>query len=158
MIQAGSVCQLSREGMREWKGGVHYLPHFGVHNPESASTALRVVMDSRCRNQHSGISFNNLVRPVPNALNDITDVQLWWRCLPVSLSYNLSKAYHALVTGDAELLLRRFLLARDGRGMKGLRVHSSGLRGPAGLGAGQGVGGRDGRLAGPHGSQAASAE
>merc|ERR1712101_78939 len=38
-----------------------------------------------------------------------TDVQLRWRCFQKSLSYDLSKAYHSLLTGDKELHLRRFL-------------------------------------------------
>ena len=109
MVATGSVRRLEKKEMEEWGGGIHYLPHFGVHNPESSSTSLRIVMDSKCKNGSSGLAFNDLIRAVPNALNDITDVQLRWRCLPLSLSYDLSKAYHALVTGEVELHLRRFL-------------------------------------------------
>ena len=85
------------------------MPHFPVLNPESASTPLRVVSDSACVNRHSGLSFNELIKAVPNALNDITDVQLRWRMFPQSLAYDLSKAYHSLATGERELHLRRFL-------------------------------------------------
>ena len=99
--------------MEEWHGGVHYMPHFPVYNPESSSTPLRIVSDSACVNRHSGLSFNDLIRAVPNALNDITEVQLRWRMFPCSLSYDLSKAYHSLVTGEKEMHLRRFLYRFD---------------------------------------------
>ena len=79
------------------KFGVHYMLHFAVLNPESKSTKLRIVVDSACKNKHSNLSFNDLMRPVPNSLNDITDVQLRWRAFPHALNYDLSKAYHTRV-------------------------------------------------------------
>merc|ERR1711867_372472 len=109
MLDAGAARALSDQEMKDWEGGVHYLPHFPVLNPESASTSLRIVMDSKFPNKHSRKSLNDLVCAVPNALNDITDVQIRWRCFEQSLSYDLSKAYHSLRTGDHELHLRRFL-------------------------------------------------
>ena len=83
-------------------------------NPESASTSLCIVMDSKFVNKHTRRSLNDLVKEVPNALNDITDVQLRWRVFESSLSYDLSKAYHSLLTGDEELHLRRFLHRFEG--------------------------------------------
>ena len=109
MIEAGAARKLTPEEMKSWSGGVHYLPHFAVLNPESSSTALRIVMDSKCKNMHSRKSFNDLVRAVPNAINDIVDVQLRWRMFDVALNYDLSKAYHSLRTGERELHLRRFV-------------------------------------------------
>ena len=109
MIEAGAVRKLEKEELRGHRGPVHYEPHFHVKNPESSSTKLRIVADSACKNMHSGKSFNDLISPVPNALNEITDVQLRWRMFPVSLVYDLSKAYHSLRTGYKELHLRRFL-------------------------------------------------
>merc|ERR1711867_33090 len=41
MLEAGAARPLTDEEMRQWRGGVHYLPHFPVLNPESASTSLR---------------------------------------------------------------------------------------------------------------------
>ena len=40
MLDAGAARKLTPQEMKEWKGGVHYLPHFPVLNPESSSTAL----------------------------------------------------------------------------------------------------------------------
>ena len=76
MIDAGSVRRLTAEEKTKWDGGVHYMPHFPVLNRESTSTDLRIVMDSACKNMHSRRSFNDLVRAVSNALNDIVDVQI----------------------------------------------------------------------------------
>ena len=99
--------------MTAYKGGVHYMPHFPVMNPESSSTPLRIVVDSKCVNKKSGLAFNDLIAPVPNALNDILDVILRWRQFPVTLLYDLSKAYHTLRTGIKEMHLRRFLYRFD---------------------------------------------
>ena len=79
MIEAGCVSKMTEEERKDQSYGVHYMPHFAVLNPESKSTKLRVVVDSACRNKYSKLSFNDLVRPVPNSLNDITDIQLRWR-------------------------------------------------------------------------------
>ena len=114
MLEAGAARKLTAEEMKKWSGGVHYLPHFAVLNPESSSTSLRIVMDSKFPNKHTKRSLNDLVKEVPNALNDITDVQLRWRCFERALSYDLSKAYHSLVTGDRELHLWRFLHRFEG--------------------------------------------
>ena len=81
------------------------MPHFPVMNPDSSSTPLRIVVDSKCVNKRSGLAFNDLIAPVPNALNDILEVILRWRQFPSTLLYDLSKAYHTLRTGERELHL-----------------------------------------------------
>ena len=115
MVESGAVRKLSEEELKMHRGPVHYEPHFPVMNPESSSTKLRIVADSACKNMHSKKSFNDLVLPVPNALNDITDVQMRWRMFPVSMIYDLSKAYHSLKTGYKEMHLRRFLYRFDNK-------------------------------------------
>ena len=114
MIGAGVVSAILLEESSAWGGGVHYMPHFAVHNKESASTKLRIVVDSSCRNANSKLSFNDLMTPLPNALNDILGVILRWRCKPIALNYDLSKAYHSVRTGPRERHLRRFIHRFDG--------------------------------------------
>ena len=109
MIEAGCVSKMTEEERKDQSYGVHYMPHFAVLDPESKSTKLRIVLDSACRTKHSRLLFNDLVRPVPNVLNDITDVQLCWRSFPTALNFDLTKAYHSLRTGPREFHLRRFL-------------------------------------------------
>ena len=99
MLEAGVVKALDRQEILDYEGGVHYMPHFNVMNPESVSTKLRIVVDSKCPNAVSGRSFNELIKPVPNALNEISEVQLRWRMFPEAINYDLSKAYHSLLTG-----------------------------------------------------------
>ena len=113
MLDAGSVVKLDKDEASSWTGGVHYMPHFPVLNKESASTKLRIVVDSKCKNSVSKKSFKDLIMPVPNAINDIVDVQLRWRMFDESLNYDLSKAYHALRTGPREMHLRRFIYRFD---------------------------------------------
>ena len=109
MMEAGVVRALERQEILDYDGGVNYMPHFNVMNPESASTKLRIVVDSKCPNAVTGKSFNDLIKPVPNALNEISEVQLRWRMFSEALNYDLSKAYHSLLTGPREMHLRRFL-------------------------------------------------
>merc|ERR1712101_64329 len=53
MLDAGSVVKLDKDEASSWTGGVHYMPHFPVLNKESASTKLRIVVDSKCKNSVS---------------------------------------------------------------------------------------------------------
>ena len=75
----------------------------------STSTKVRIVSDSALRNNVTGLSFNDLIKPVPNALADILAVCLAWRGYPVAVMYDLTKAYQSIKTGEVEKFLRMFL-------------------------------------------------
>ena len=75
-LEAGALVELSKEEMETWEGGVHYVTHFPVENPASLSMPVRVVSNSKMKNAKTGLSFNDMVRAVPNALNDIWDVSM----------------------------------------------------------------------------------
>ena len=109
MEEAGVIVKLTEQEVKSWRGGVHYTTHFPVINPGSSSTKVRIVMDSKMKNSNTKLSFNDLVEPVPNALNDILTVLIRWRMKELALNYDLSKAYHALKYGPRERHLRRFL-------------------------------------------------
>merc|ERR1711867_164072 len=108
-IEAGSLRKLTLGEMSAWTGPVHYITHFGVLNPESKSTRVRVVSNSKMQNAHTRLSFNDTTDGVPNALNDLFNVLLQWRGHEQALMYDLSKAYQSVKTGDLELHLRRIL-------------------------------------------------
>ena len=55
MVDSGAVRKLGAEEMAEYKGGIHYMPHFPVVNPESSSTKVRIVVDSKFVND--GLDF-----------------------------------------------------------------------------------------------------
>ena len=60
------------------------------------------------KNNITGKSFNDLIKPVPNALSDSLMVILEWREQPTTVIYDLSKAYQSIRTGLQERHLRRF--------------------------------------------------
>ena len=108
MIERGAVVPLVKEDL-EYQGPIHYITHFGVLNPESKSTPLRIVSNSASKNQHSGLSFNDCTEDGPNTLNGLLQVLLGWRSLEVGLLYDLSKAYQKLRTRIQEKNLRRLV-------------------------------------------------
>ena len=77
---------------------MHYITHFGVLNPESKSTKLRIVSNSASKNQHSGLSLNDCMEDGPNTLNGLLQVLVGWRSLEAGLLYDLSKAYQRMKT------------------------------------------------------------
>ena len=118
-IEADTIVKISAEEDEAWKGPVHYVSYFPVINLESSSTKVRVVSNSKMVNAHTGHSFNDTVEPVPSALNDIFDVYIKWRGVPVALMYDLSKAYNSIATGELEKHLRR-IVYKDQEGNWGI--------------------------------------
>ena len=117
-LATGAVVELTPQDMIDWKGPVHYITHFPVKKESSASTKVRIVSNSAMPNSRTGKSFNDLLRPVPNALNEIYDVTLQWRAHTVALMFDLSKAYQTIKTGLTERHLRRFLYKFKGQEWK----------------------------------------
>ena len=108
-VQAGSVVKMSKQELESWDGPVHYLCHFPVLKPESVTTKVRIVANSKMKNNNTGLSLNDVVEPGPNALNGLLDVLILWRSVEVGLLFDLTKAYQQLVTGPIERNLRRFV-------------------------------------------------
>ena len=108
-IEVGSLREIPEDEQNKWNGPVHYVTHFGVINPDSASTRVRVVSNSAMKNSNSRLSFNDTTEPVPNALSDIFDILVQWRGHEEVLMYDLAKAYNSVKTGELELHLRRVL-------------------------------------------------
>ena len=107
-IERGAVVPLGSEDLK-YNGPIHYITHFGVLNPESKSTKLRIVSNSASKNQHSGLSLNDCMEDGPNTLNGLLQVLLGWRSLEAGLLYDLSKAYQAMRTRIKERNLRRLV-------------------------------------------------
>ena len=57
-IERGAVVLLGEEDL-QYDGPIHYISHFGVINPDSVSTSLRIVSNSASKNQHSKLSLND---------------------------------------------------------------------------------------------------
>ena len=105
-LDAGNVVELSQKEISEWTGPIHYITHFPVIKMSSSSTKVRIVSDSKMKNNLTGKSFNDLLKPVPNALSDGLVVLLEWREHPTTIIYDLSKAYQSVKMGSLERHLR----------------------------------------------------
>ena len=101
-LAAGSVVRLTKEELCNWKGPVHYLCHFPVLKPGSVTTKVRIVANSKMKNNKTGLNLNDVVEAGPNALNGLLYVLILWRSVEVRLLFDLTKAYQQLVTGDIE--------------------------------------------------------
>ena len=95
----GNVVELGQKEINEWKGPIHYIAHFPVIKMSSVSTKVRIVSDSKMKNNLTGKSFNDLLKPVPNALSNGLVVLLEWREHPTTIIYDLSEAYQSIKTG-----------------------------------------------------------
>ena len=113
-LEAGAAVKVTEGDKKEWKGGVHYIPHFPVYKQASASTKVRIVSNSKMINWNTWLSFNDLVGDVPNALSNLLNCLLRWRTKPVSLVYDLRKAYQSIFTDIESNHLRRFLHRFEG--------------------------------------------
>ena len=66
-------------------------------------------MRSNSSFNNGGKSLNSCLAKGPNSLNPMLNVMLRYRCHPVGLQFDLSKAYNTLRTGPVERHLRRFV-------------------------------------------------
>ncbi len=86
-IQAGSLVKLTQEELDTWKGPVHYLCHFPVLKPGSGTTKVRIVANSKMKNNNTGMSLNDVIEAGPNALNGLLEVLILWRSVEVGLLF-----------------------------------------------------------------------
>lgn len=64
-LKAGSVVKLSEEELKTWAGPVHYLCHFPVLKPGSVTTKVRIVANSKMKNNNTVLSLNDVVEQDP---------------------------------------------------------------------------------------------
>ena len=76
---SGTITRITPQALEDYKGGKHFISHFPVVKMSSTTTKVRIVSDSAMKNNVTGLSFNDLVKPVPNALAEILTVCLGWR-------------------------------------------------------------------------------
>ena len=73
-IDAKSVVKLTTEELEAWTGPVHYLTHFPVIKPESVTTKVPIVANSKMKNANTKLSLNDVVEAGPNALTPLLEV------------------------------------------------------------------------------------
>jgi hypothetical protein len=105
-ITSGILVPISEQEMLEYQGPVNYISHHAVEKP-SPTTPFRIVTNSSLKN--SVRSLNDCLPRGPNSLNSMFDIMVRFRCHPVGLVFDLTKAYNSLRTGIVEKHLRRLI-------------------------------------------------
>ena len=114
--------ELKDEEMRSYRGPVFYVPHHEVYKEVSASTLIRIVINSSL--PYNGRSLNDILMKGPNTLNDLFGVQLRFRSYQVAIVCYISKMYHSIRTTEKERHLRR-ILWRDADENQSIKVYGT---------------------------------
>ena len=109
-IARGVWKEVSVQVIEEYKaagGPIHYVAHHGVVNPSPhSSTPLRVVVDSSLKNNYSGPRLSSLYAKGPNQIANLFQCLITWRSWLTAGVYDLSKAYHQMLTTTKEFFMR----------------------------------------------------
>jgi hypothetical protein len=103
-IERGIFKEISNEELQQYHGPCRYSSHHEVFKEDSASTPVRLVLNSSL--SYNGVSFNDILMKGPNALNNIWEVQLRFRSHAVALVCDLKKMYNSIKTTLTERYLR----------------------------------------------------
>ena len=109
-VSRGVFAEVSKEELEAYKGPKWYITHHEVFKEDSASTPVRLVLNSSLR--YKGESLNDALMKGPNALNDLWSVQLRFRTYNVALVIDLKKMYQSINTTAKEEFVR-LVLWRD---------------------------------------------
>ena len=107
MVRRGAARVVSDQELAEYSGPKFYLSHFGVSNPNSKSTPLRIVYNSSAR--FHGHSLNDYLAKGPSMLNLLPGVLLRFRENNVGLVGDISKMFHAIEIPVEDQMTHLFL-------------------------------------------------
>ena len=103
-VSRGVFRLVSRVELSKYKGARRYISHHEVFKEDSASTPIRLVLNTSLR--YKGLSLNDILMKGPNALNNLFKVQLKFRSYIVALVCDLKKMYQSINTTITERYLR----------------------------------------------------
>lgn len=107
MLERGVLRKLAPSEIRDWSGAVRYLPHFGVENPNSSSTPLRIVMNAS--SPYQGQVLNDYWAKGCNVVKSLLATLMRFREEPVAIYGDIRKMYHTIHVGELEQHCQRFL-------------------------------------------------
>ena len=87
----------------------HYLPHFFVLKPQSATTPLRIVFAAN----FGKTSLNNCLETGPCLLNDLLQIMLKFRVYKYAFTADIAKAFLNILIASADRDFLRFLWFED---------------------------------------------
>ena len=85
---------------------MHYVPLQLVVNEHSQSIPFRIVTNTSYKDPRTGKSLNDILAKGPNMLSDSYQILLRFRNRKYVITTDVTKAYHGLRTGKAEMHLR----------------------------------------------------
>ena len=106
-VNRGVFRLLTDEEMSAHTGPVFYVTYHEVEKEDSATTPLRIVMNSSLK--YRGKSLNDILMKGPNTLSDLFKIQLKFRCYVFPMVCDIKKMYHSIKTTNQELHLRRIV-------------------------------------------------
>ena len=106
MMKRGVARKLSDEEREQYKGPVHYLPHFGVHTA-SVSTPLRIVFNASSNVQ--GTNLNSFWAAGPDCLNSLPGILCRFREGHIAFLGDISKMYNSVRISSLDQHCHRFL-------------------------------------------------
>lgn len=110
IIDKGVLVEVAPEEAKTWNdngGSVWYVAHFPVLNESSGSTPLRVVFDPTLKFRN--LQIDNLWENPPNFIPNLTGLVLRFRERPISIAFDISKAYWSVYLEEPESHLHRVL-------------------------------------------------
>ena len=106
MMKRGVARKLSEEERKEYRGPVHYLPHFGVSS-ESSSTPLRIVFNAS--SNVSGTNLNSFWSAGADCLNSLPGILARFREGFCAFIGDVRKMYNSVRISPLDQHCHRFL-------------------------------------------------
>ena len=107
MVGRGVARQLTKTEINTYRGPVHYIAHFPVLKPTSASTPVRIVFDPTTK--FMGHQLNAFWAKDPNVVSNLFNVLIRFRRDLVGIAGDISKMYHSVKLEQKEQHVHRFL-------------------------------------------------
>ena len=105
LLDRGVLEEITEADRDKYEGPSHYVSMLEVYKEDSASTPVRLVINSSLK--FKGQSLNDKLIRGPNSLNNIFGIQLRFRTHTHGLVCDLRKMYHTIHTTEVEKHLRR---------------------------------------------------
>ena len=109
IVDRGAIVKVSWKEIEDWLaagGRIHFIGHHGVFKEASLSTPLRIVNNAALRNNRTGPSLNQCSFKGGDHMRSMFRILLRWRTGLHCLTFDLSKAYNSIITGETEKYLR----------------------------------------------------
>lgn len=106
-LSRGIAQKLTKRELESYKEPVFYFPHHEVHQPESQSTPLRIVINSAASFQ--GAALNDLHANGPDVLKNLQGLLMRFKRNRVGVVGDIQKMYKCVRISEFDMHTHRFL-------------------------------------------------